>query len=949
MFQLQLFGGIRIAGPDGPLTGRIAQRRQLGLLAFLALHDRPVTRDRLLSVFWPETDTERARRALSDAVYIIRKALGDEAVRSAGDDLILDGSVVRCDVIEFQRAIEDGRHADAVDLYAGPLLDGFHLGDTVAFEDWLQAEREQRLQACLTAAESLARETEAAGDVGAAVAAWRRAAALEPHNSRIALRLIRALDVSGDRAGAIRFAAAHTALLDEEYGIAPSDEFAAFATTLRRSDAPASAGARMPVLPAPPDRRTSLTTLHAAEPPATPDDPTPAALHQRHPPRRMMAAAAVIVTLAAIIAFVRWSSDRTVAVGALDADVVVVLPFRTAGLHPDLAYLGEGMVDLVAAKLTGEAGGPRALPPGIVLATRGRAANGTDDAALEHDIGVARSLRAATLLHGSLVGGPDDLAIQVSLTDVRTSSESARVSARGTESTLHDLVDRLVAEILSRTADEEEHRLAHLTSASLPALRMFLAARAAHRRGHYGDALRLYGLALDIDSTFALAGLGAIAVSGWVGGSAPIADRGQAVATAHRDRLSERDRVGLFGRLVLERTEALTTRLRIREIEDALRRFPDHARLWYLRGDEYLHLGSVLDPESWPDRARESFERAIQLDVDYAEPVHHLASILAITGDTAALRGLAVRYLDRVPDGPVADYLHWLAHHTIGPPFRMPSFDALHTDETLRWIGIVAQDYNLAVMDGAEAVRLRLQRPGIREELAERRMGALAWALNRGRTDDASAILRTLHDVQPDPGFSHRIAILTALFADGDTATAAAAARTLARDSGSGAVAELNACIRTLWLLHRSPHDVPRPPILSETGTFARDGAPWAVARRLCAVARDALWLDAAGDPERDATIDRFERLIDLGVIRGLVDDGHSEWAHLALARLHEVAGSPAGALAALRRRSVYNGWQPYLATILRDEARLARAAGDTAGARRANDHYRAFRPSPGS
>jgi DNA-binding SARP family transcriptional activator len=943
MFQLHLFGGVRISGPDGPLTGRIAQRRQLALLAFLALHDRPVPRDRLLAVFWPETDTERARHALSDAVYIIRKALGDEAVRSVGDDLLLDASVVGCDVIDFQRATEEGRHADAVDLYAGPLLDGFHLGDTAAFEDWLQAERQQRLQACLAAAESVALEAEAAGDVRAAVAAWRRAAALEPHNSRIALRLIRALDASGDRAGAIRFAAAHTALLAEEYGITPSDEFAAFATSLRRSDAPASAGARTPVSPAP------RATLPEAEPPAAPDNPTLAAVHRRHPPRRTVAAAAVIVSIVAALAFGRWSSDRTVSSDALDADVVVVLPFRTAGLHPDLAYLGEGMVDLVAAKLTGEAGGLRALPPGVVLGTRGRAANGNDDAALEHDIAIARSLRAATLLHGSLVGGPDDLSIQVSLTDVRSSSESARVSVRGTESKLHDLVDRLVAEILSRTADEEEHRLAHLTSTSLPALRMFLAARAAHRRGHYGDALRLYAHALDLDSTFAVAGLGAIAVSGWVGGSGPIAQRAQAVATAHRDRLSERDRVGLFGRLVFERTEALTARLRMREIEDALRRFPDHARLWYLRGDEYMHQGSVIDPESWPDRARESFERAIQLDADFAEPVHHLASILAITGDTAALRGLAVRYLDRVPDGPVADYLHWLAQHTIGPAVRMPSFDALHTDETLRWIGIVAQDYNLGVTDGAEAVRLRLQRSGIREELAERRMGAFAWALNRGRTDDATAILRTLHDVQPDAGFSHRIAILTALYADGDSAAAAASADALAPFSGRDPVAELNECVRTLWLLHRSPHDVPRPPILSEAATFARDDAPWAVARRLCAVARDALWLHAAGDPARDAAIDRFERLIDVGAIRGLVDDGHSEWAHLALARLHELAGSPAGALAALRRRSVYNGWQPYLAAILRDEARLALAAGDTAGARRALDHYRAFRPSPGS
>lgn len=77
------------------------------------------------------------------------------------------------------------------------------------------------------------------------------------------------------------------------------------------------------------------------------------------------------------------------------------------------------------------------------------------------------------------------------------------------------------------------------------------------------------------------------------------------------------------------------------------------------------------------------------------------------------------------------------------------------------------------------------------------------------------------------------------------------------------------------------------------------------------------------------------------------MDWGHSEYAHVALAQLYEAAGDSAAALAALRRRAYYEGWQPYLAVILRNEGRLAVALGDTARAVKAYDHYLAFRYDP--
>jgi hypothetical protein len=75
--------------------------------------------------------------------------------------------------------------------------------------------------------------------------------------------------------------------------------------------------------------------------------------------------------------------------------------------------------------------------------------------------------------------------------------------------------------------------------------------------------------------------------------------------------------------------------------------------------------------------------------------------------------------------------------------------------------------------------------------------------------------------------------------------------------------------------------------------------------------------------------------------------DGHTDYAHLALARALEMRGDRSGALVAIRRRPYFIGWQPYLAASLRHEGRLAAALGDRDGAIRAFEHHLALRHDP--
>ena len=206
MIRLRLLGGASLSGPDGPLAGRAAQRRRVALLALLALARKPVARDKLIAWLWPESDTTSARRLLSEALYVVRRDVDERAIEALGDQLRLDPDRVACDAVEFEDALARGDAAAAVDLYDGPFLDGFFVNDAEEFERWAAAERDRLERRYREALEQLAVEAARRGDARAASSWWRRLAAQDPLDGRVALALMNALVAAGDRAGALQHA-----------------------------------------------------------------------------------------------------------------------------------------------------------------------------------------------------------------------------------------------------------------------------------------------------------------------------------------------------------------------------------------------------------------------------------------------------------------------------------------------------------------------------------------------------------------------------------------------------------------------------------------------------------------------------------------------------------------------------------------------------------------------
>src|SRR5262252_461747 len=109
VLRLKTFGGLWLEGDEGPLTGAAAQRRRLVLLAALAASgQKGMSRDALIGLLWPEINEARARAALSQALYALKRDTNVAELVLGHDVLTLNSDVLRSDVSEFEHAIARG-------------------------------------------------------------------------------------------------------------------------------------------------------------------------------------------------------------------------------------------------------------------------------------------------------------------------------------------------------------------------------------------------------------------------------------------------------------------------------------------------------------------------------------------------------------------------------------------------------------------------------------------------------------------------------------------------------------------------------------------------------------------------------------------------------------------------------------------------------------------------
>lgn len=215
------------------------QPKQLAILTYLAGEhpgDRPRTRDILVRIFWPESDESHARAALRQAIYEIRKGLGDAVVQvGAGNALRMDPDQFRYDVWSFHRAMEAGDLERAIALRRGPFLEGFLVSGAPEFEEWAESQRNGLDRRYRQALESASKRSVDSGNVTQALEHAHKWAREDPYSGRAICWLISVQELCSDRAAALHVAEQYEVRLREDLGAEPDPEVLALATRIRNA------------------------------------------------------------------------------------------------------------------------------------------------------------------------------------------------------------------------------------------------------------------------------------------------------------------------------------------------------------------------------------------------------------------------------------------------------------------------------------------------------------------------------------------------------------------------------------------------------------------------------------------------------------------------------------------------------------------------------------------
>ena len=638
---------------------------------------------------------------------------------------------------------------------------------------------------------------------------------------------------------------------------------------------------------------------------------------------------------------------------ATNADIVAVLPFRVSGADASLAYLHEGMVDLLAAKLTGE-GGPRAVDPRVAVNAWRRAGGGDDEEMTPAKaLLVASRIGAGRLLLGTVVGTARQITISVTLQDAPGGRERGRETIQGSPDTLPALIDALTTRLLIVSASEER-RLTSRTTESLPALRAFLDGTREYRRGNYARSIEHFYTAVGYDSAFALAGLYGNFACGYGPGAAC---NGRAnlldIARSGASRLSPRDSTLLHSLNPRHPEPALRVE-RIEEGERAARQLGDSPDAWFVVGDYIMHFGGVTGMADYRARAARAFEQAVALDSAFAPALEHLVHLALSTSDTTEAIRYGALYLAQDSLSETAPSMRLqlaelegnrTAHARLSAAIdTMPRLSVFYVITAASWTGSWTSDQD-------RALKTVLARQGPAEERQNALTRWFKTSLDRGRPAEA---LRAYHELKGLSAGAARWAdenqVWAALFWDADSSTAARAAMDMSKaieaplDSASTVRGSQHqrACTAGVWLAamddraraRRAVDRLRAPPLPGDTPLRQVSNAE-------CALMIDAMLAVRAQASNARSIVASFDSVRSLSPATALLDEGT-----MMLARLFESLGDSRRAMEVSVRRT-HHPASGYRATSYLMEARNAAMVGERDRAVAAYRRYLAYRASP--
>ncbi|TVR59262.1 MAG: hypothetical protein EA422_15275 [Gemmatimonadales bacterium] len=137
--RIRLLAPLDSQGADGDDVS-LPGGKPLALLVYLAHHPDGVLRDELAALLWPNRPERRSRGSLRQALWTLRKHLGEEVFASQ-DPVQLAPGRVTTDVQEVEALIEEGRLTEALELWSVPPFRLFPHPGSRAWNRWTEEVR----------------------------------------------------------------------------------------------------------------------------------------------------------------------------------------------------------------------------------------------------------------------------------------------------------------------------------------------------------------------------------------------------------------------------------------------------------------------------------------------------------------------------------------------------------------------------------------------------------------------------------------------------------------------------------------------------------------------------------------------------------------------------------------------------------------------------------------
>ena len=219
--------GIVESGGDEGNTGpvpRFRSRRTVALLGYLVAERRPIGREALAPLFWPDEAPSRGRGNLRRELHNLAQILPNcwESDHQAVAFLPSANTIV--DLYQLPQLEAGERWGEAAELLGGEFLEGLYLDGNAEFENWLLGERERWRRRAETVLRRVIEGHSRRGQYPDALHHAQRLLQLAPWDEETHRQIMRFLAWTGQRGAALRQFESCKRALREELDVEPASE-----------------------------------------------------------------------------------------------------------------------------------------------------------------------------------------------------------------------------------------------------------------------------------------------------------------------------------------------------------------------------------------------------------------------------------------------------------------------------------------------------------------------------------------------------------------------------------------------------------------------------------------------------------------------------------------------------------------------------------------------------